>query len=218
MAKIGRDPDNLKILPGGFIDLGDSVEEAHDKRALLDSLVNYDSGIAALSIALGTTARFDPDTPLPDGMPETNPSKSGRDRVRARAKREKPHRASTRGTARRLRRPRRGRHAEDDRRSDGGMVSREGCDGFNVCSRICPADSTISSTRSCPSCSGAAFSERDYEGTTLRENLGLPARRTSSSRPPVARRRSNFCSCPVSREVPRRGGGGRRQASAHRCF
>jgi hypothetical protein len=39
--------------------------------------VHYDSGIASLSIALGTDARrFDPDAPLPE-IPETNASKSG---------------------------------------------------------------------------------------------------------------------------------------------
>ena len=50
-ARIGRNPDHIKILPGAFVVVGDSEQEAKDKRALLDSLVNYDSGIAALSIA-----------------------------------------------------------------------------------------------------------------------------------------------------------------------
>ena len=67
MEKIGRDPEHLKILPGAFVVVGDSVEEAKEKRAKLDSLVHYDSAIASLSIALGTDASgFDPDGPLPD--------------------------------------------------------------------------------------------------------------------------------------------------------
>ena len=50
--------------------------------------MSYDSGIAALSIAVGHDARkFDPDGPLPE-IPETNQSKSGRERVMALAKRE----------------------------------------------------------------------------------------------------------------------------------
>ena len=66
MAKLGRDPDHLKILPGAFVVVGDSLDEAREKRAKLDSLVHYDSAIASLSIALGTDAsRFDPDAPLP---------------------------------------------------------------------------------------------------------------------------------------------------------
>ena len=34
MAKIGRNPEHLKILPGAFVVVGDSVEEAKEKRAL----------------------------------------------------------------------------------------------------------------------------------------------------------------------------------------
>src|SRR6201985_3072338 len=37
MDKLGRDRNHLKILPGAFVVVGDSVEEAKEKRALLDS-------------------------------------------------------------------------------------------------------------------------------------------------------------------------------------
>ena len=88
MAKLGRDPEHLKILPGAFVVVGDLLDEAREKRAKLDSLVHYDSAIASLSIALGTDAsRFDPDGPLPT-IPETNASKSGRDRAIGLAQRE----------------------------------------------------------------------------------------------------------------------------------
>src|SRR5258707_9109632 len=36
-AKAGRDPKHLKILPGAFVPVGDSVEQAREKRGLLDS-------------------------------------------------------------------------------------------------------------------------------------------------------------------------------------
>jgi alkanesulfonate monooxygenase SsuD/methylene tetrahydromethanopterin reductase-like flavin-dependent oxidoreductase (luciferase family) len=59
-----------------------------NKRALLDSLVHPDSGIASLSIALGHDASvFDLDGPLPE-IPESNASKSGRERVIERARRD----------------------------------------------------------------------------------------------------------------------------------
>ena len=87
MDALGRDRDHLKILPGAFV-VGDTVEAAREKRARLDALVHYESAIAALSIALGHDAsRFDPDAPLPD-IPESNASKSSRDRVVALASRE----------------------------------------------------------------------------------------------------------------------------------
>ena len=78
METLGRDPDHLKIMPGCFVVVGDTESEAREKRALLDSLVHYDSAIASLSIALGHDAsRFDPDGPLPE-IPESNASQSGR--------------------------------------------------------------------------------------------------------------------------------------------
>ncbi|MGH7093174.1 MAG: LLM class flavin-dependent oxidoreductase, partial [Stellaceae bacterium] len=84
----GRDPDHIKILPGCLVVTGDTADEAREKRARLDSLVHPDSGIAALSIALGhDAAEFDLDGKLPD-IPESNASKSGRQRVIDRARRD----------------------------------------------------------------------------------------------------------------------------------
>src|SRR6266536_4091971 len=86
--KVGRSRDHLKILPGCFVVVGDTVEEARAKRAKLDSLVHYSNAIGSLSIALGHDAsKFDPDGPLPD-IPESNASKSGRQRAIDLAKRE----------------------------------------------------------------------------------------------------------------------------------
>src|ERR1700761_719031 len=81
MQKLGRDPSHLKILPAAFVVVGDTLDEALEKRARLDSLVHYDSGIASLSIMLGhDVSGFDPDGPLPE-IPETNERKSSGERV-----------------------------------------------------------------------------------------------------------------------------------------
>src|SRR5207302_387055 len=86
--RLGRNPEHIKIMPGCLVVVGDTDDEARKKRALLDSLVHPDSGIASLSIALGhDAAKFDLDGPLPD-IPESNASKSGRERVIARARRD----------------------------------------------------------------------------------------------------------------------------------
>src|SRR2546422_3371582 len=87
--KAGRARDDIKIMPACFVVVGDTVDEAREKRARLDSLVHYDNAIASLSIALGHDAsRFDPDGPLPE-IPESNASKSGRQRAIDLAQREK---------------------------------------------------------------------------------------------------------------------------------
>src|SRR5438477_215444 len=89
MDRLGRNRDHLKILPGAFVVVGESIEEAKEKRALLDSKVHYDSALASLSVILGTDASgFDPEGPLPP-IPETNASKSGRQRLVDLAARDK---------------------------------------------------------------------------------------------------------------------------------
>ena len=122
MDRLGRDREHLKILPGAFVVVGDSVEEAKEKRAKLDSLVHYDSAIASLSVMLGTDASgFDPDGQLPP-IPETNASKSGRQRMVDVAARDK---LTVRQLAQRV-----GGYGglafvgtpADDRRPDGGMA------------------------------------------------------------------------------------------------
>ncbi len=76
MGKVGRNPEYLKILPGAFVVVGDSIEEAKEKRAKLDSMVHYDSAIASLSVILGTDASgFDPDGPLPP-IPRPMPARA----------------------------------------------------------------------------------------------------------------------------------------------
>ena len=165
MEKIGRDPEHLKILPGAFVVVGDSVDEAREKRALLDSRVHYDSAIASLSVVLGTDASgFDPDGPLPE-IPETNASKSGRQRMVDLASARQAHRAPARPARRRLWRAILRRHGQDHRRPDGGMAGRARlATASTSCSRSCPPASTISSTRSCRSCSGAGFSGKSMKG------------------------------------------------------
>src|SRR3984957_1055971 len=87
MKKLGRSPEHLKVLPGALVVVGDTLDEAK-KKALFASIVHPASGLASLSIALGCDARgFDLDGPLPE-IPESNASKSGRERFVSLAKRE----------------------------------------------------------------------------------------------------------------------------------
>ena len=81
MEVLGRPRDQMKIMPGVFVVVGDTLAEAQAKKARLDSLVHPDSGIASLSIQLGTDAsKFDLDAPLPE-IPETNASQSARQKL-----------------------------------------------------------------------------------------------------------------------------------------
>ncbi|UGV27119.1 LLM class flavin-dependent oxidoreductase [Rhodopseudomonas boonkerdii] len=175
MAKLGRDPDHLKILPGAFVVVGDSIEEAREKRALLDSKVHYANAIASLSINLGTDASgFDPDAPLPDDIPESNASKSGRERVIALARREN---LTVRQLAQRL-----GGYAGSafvgtpqtiaDEMQE--WLETEASDGFNVMFPYLPEGLNEFVDRVVPELQRRGIFRTAYEGRTLRENLGLP--------------------------------------------
>jgi alkanesulfonate monooxygenase len=172
--KAGRSRDHIKILPGAFVIVGDTVDEARAKRATLDSLVYYESGIASLSIALGHDAsRFEPDAPLPD-IPETNASKSGRERVIELARREN---LSVRQLAQRL-----GGYSglafvgtpetiADEMQE---WLSSEGSDGFNIMFPYLPAGLDDFVERVVPELQRRGIFRTEYEGPTLRDNLGLP--------------------------------------------
>jgi alkanesulfonate monooxygenase len=174
MDALGRNRDHLKILPGAFVVVGDSVEEAKEKRALLDSKVHYANAIASLSINLGTDASvFDPDGPLPE-IPETNASKSGRERVITLAKREN---LTVRQLAQRL-----GGYGGSafvgtpqtiaDQMQE--WLETEASDGFNIMFPYLPEGLNDFVDRVVPELQKRGIFRREYEGRTLRENLGLP--------------------------------------------
>jgi FMN-dependent oxidoreductase (nitrilotriacetate monooxygenase family) len=172
--KAGRDPDHIKILPGAFVVVGDSIDEAREKLALLDSRVHYDSAIASLSVILGTDAsKFDPDGLLPQ-IPETNASQSGRQRLVDAATRDK---LSVRQLAQRV-------------GGYGGLkfigtaktiadqmeewLTGRGSDGFNIMFPFLPAGLDDVIDKVVPELQRRGIFRTEYEGATLRENLGLP--------------------------------------------
>ena len=172
--KVGRSRQHLKILPGCFVVVGDTVDEARAKRAKLDSLVHYANAIGSLSIALGHDAsKFDPDGPLPD-IPESNASKSGRQRAIDLARREN---LTVRQLAQRL-----GGHAGlamigtaktiADEMEEWLMT--EASDGFTVQFPYLPGGLDDFCTQVVPELQRRGLFRRDYEGKTLRDNLGLP--------------------------------------------
>ncbi len=174
MEKVGRRREHLKILPGAFVVVGETVEEARAKRARLDSLVHYESSIASLSVILGVDAAgFDPDGPLPE-IPETNASKSAQERVIALARRDK---LTVRQLAQRL-----GGYAGlafvgtpeliADKMEE--WLVHEGADGFNVMFPYLPGGLDDFTERVVPELQRRGIFRREYEGATLRENLGLP--------------------------------------------
>ena len=174
VERVGRNPEHLKILPGAFVVVGETLEEAREKRARLDGLVHYESSIASLSIALGTDASgFHADGPLPE-IPPSNASHSSRERVIALAKREG---LTVRQLAQRL-----GGYGglafvgtpksiADE--MEEWLVTRA-TDGFNVMFPYLPAGLEEFVDRVVPELQARGIFRTEYEASTLRGNLGLP--------------------------------------------
>lgn len=171
----GRELHHLKILPAAMIVLGDTVEDAQAKRLKVDSLVHYDSAIASLSIALGVDASgFEPDGPLPKNLPESNASKSSRDGVLKLAEQEK---LTVRQLAQRY-----GGYAglafvgtpETVADEMALWLREDACDGFTVVLPFLPQGLDDVTKRLVPELQRRGLFRKDYEGTTLREHLGLP--------------------------------------------
>jgi alkanesulfonate monooxygenase len=174
MDRLGRNRDHLKVLPGALVVVGDTVEEAKAKRLHLDSLVHYDSAIASLSVGLGTDAsKFDPDGPLPP-IPESNASKSGRERLIELAEREG---LTVRQLAQRV-----GGFAGlafvgtpqtiADQMEE--WLTTDACDGFNIMFPYLPMGLDDMVDRVVPELQRRGLFRKEYEGTTLRDHLGLP--------------------------------------------
>ncbi len=176
---IGRDPEGIKILPGVLVIVGETVAEARAKRTHLNSLIHYDSGIASLNIALGyDVSGFDPDGLLPE-IPHTNGSHSGRERTIALAQRENltirqlAQRIGSYGGLAFVGTP----HTIADEMEQ--WLTEEGSDGFNVMFPFLPEGLDDFVDKVVPELQRRGIFRQEYEGKTLRENLGLarPANR-----------------------------------------
>jgi FMN-dependent oxidoreductase (nitrilotriacetate monooxygenase family) len=172
---LGRSRDHLKILPGAFVVVGDTLAEARAKKERLDSLVHPDSGIATLSVQLGhDVSGLDLDGPLPD-IPESNASKSARQKLVDMARRDNmtvrqlaQYVGGSFGTLELIGAP----ATIADQMEEWLMT--EGCDGFNIMFPYLPGGLDDFVGHVVPELQRRELFRRDYEGTTLRENLGLP--------------------------------------------
>ena len=77
MEKLGHNPDHMKVLPGCLVVVSETVEEAQEKRAVLDSGVHYESAVQAFDCTRHRRIRIRPGRPTA-GHPGTNTSQSAR--------------------------------------------------------------------------------------------------------------------------------------------
>jgi FMN-dependent oxidoreductase (nitrilotriacetate monooxygenase family) len=174
MAAIGRNPTALRYLPAAFIIVADTVDEARHRRALLDSLVDYESGIGSLNSMLSVNvASFDPDGPLPD-IPETEGGKTQRARMVDLARTEN---LTIRQLAQKA-----GSYSgfafvgtpvtiADEMEA---WLDAQACDGFNIMFPWLPGGLDDVVDKLVPELQRRGLFRREYSGSTLRDHFQLP--------------------------------------------
>ena len=176
MRACGRDPALLKVMPGVFVVVGDTVASARAKKAKLDSLVYLESGIATLSVQLGyDVSGLDLDSPLPKDIPETNASRSSRQKLIEKAKTENM-------TVRQLAQYVGGALGSLELIGTAQTIADEmekwllegACDGFNLLFPYLPQGLDDVVDQVVPELQRRGLFRREYAGKTLREHLGLP--------------------------------------------
>ena len=154
--------------------VGRSAEEARAKKAQLDALVHPESGVPNLSIRLGVDASgFDLDAPLPE-LPVTNQAQGSQAALVALARRENltvRQLAQLVGGYGGLQMVGTPREIADTMQA---WLEADAADGFNVMFPTVPEGLDSFVDLVVPELQRRGLFRRDYEGTTLRDHLGLP--------------------------------------------
>lgn len=184
VRKYGRDPDELKVFPGTSIFVGATAEEADARYKQLQGLIPESVGIGVLSKMVGVDlSQCSPDDPLPE-LPETLGIRSFRNMIAEMAKRDGlnirqlyQHVLPARG------------HVLI--KGDPGQVADvmeewyrdKACDGFNIVAPYLPGGLDQIIDLVIPELQRRGLFRTEYEGTTLRDSLGLsrPANRFFAS-------------------------------------
>jgi FMN-dependent oxidoreductase (nitrilotriacetate monooxygenase family) len=176
LAKYGRQPDHLKIMPGIFPVIGKTHAEARAKFDALQDLIHPDVGLALLSKMTGNVdlSAFPIDGPLPE-LPETNGGKSRQQLLFDLARREN---LSIRDLYLRIAGARGHQQVVGTPESIADQLQQwfeeEGADGFNIMSPWLPGGLTEFADLVVPELQRRGLFRTEYEGKTLRQNLGLP--------------------------------------------
>jgi FMN-dependent oxidoreductase (nitrilotriacetate monooxygenase family) len=191
MAKFGRDPDQLKIMPGISVTVGRTEQEARDKFQEIQNYIHPEVGVGFLSTRIGFDLRGYPvDGPLPE-IPPNDRAPTRTDVVAAMAKRENltirqlyERFAGARGHLEAIGTP---SQVADIMQA---WIEAEAADGFNVILSWFPGGLNDFVDLVVPELQRRGIYRTEYESHTLRGNLGLDVGRktgkTSAFAPALA--------------------------------
>lgn len=179
LAKYGRHEDELKVMPGVFITVAKTEEEARRKQKELNGYISTEVGLNYLSIQTGFDfTSFDPDGPIPDfGKNETDATNPN---IRANIikgviaannfttiRELYEHIAGARGHREIVGTPEQiADHLQE-------WFEQGAADGFNIMPPTFPAGFNDIVDLVIPELQRRGLFRTEYEGSTLRENLGL---------------------------------------------
>jgi len=172
MAKYGRDPDDLKIMPAFCPVVGRTRAEAQAKYDALQALIHPLAGLGSLYGSFGDLSGYPLDAPVPDDALGAQEHRSNSAQLVEWVRKEKPTirelylRSGITGSAR-IGTP-----------SDIADVMQEwfeasACDGFNITPATLPGGGEDFVAMVVPELQRRGLFRTEYEGTTLRGNLGL---------------------------------------------
>ncbi|ARV62661.1 nitrilotriacetate monooxygenase [Nostocales cyanobacterium HT-58-2] len=176
LAQYGRSSEHLKIMPGIFPVIGKTEQEAKDKYDQLQELIDPQVGLGLLAGMIGgfDLSGYPLDGPLPD-LPETNGGKS-----RQKLLTELAHRENL--TIRQLYLAIAGARGHRTIWGTPQQIADQleewfvngGADGFNIMPPYLPGGLDDFVDLVIPELQRRDLFRTEYEGQTLRENLGLP--------------------------------------------
>jgi len=196
MAKYGRSPDELKVMPGLNPIVGATAAEAEEKHRFLQERIHPDVGKELLSPILGgiDLSDCDVDKPIPDHLlpGDTNASKSGLEELHRKTKLEGK-------TIREMYLEHAGARGQRTIKGTGREIAQnmeqwfqeEAVDGFLIQPAHLPGGLKEFIDGVIPELQQRGLFRTEYESNTLRGNLGLsvPKSRYADSPPPQADRR-----------------------------
>jgi FMN-dependent oxidoreductase (nitrilotriacetate monooxygenase family) len=170
----GRSPDAVRILPGFTPYVGRTESEARAKYDEMRALVHPKVGLAILFNSLGDLSAYPLDGPVPEPKDDLRIRSMGRG-LYAMAQRENLtirdlYQRMAAGNANRVLIGTPAQIADDMEL----WFKEGGADGFNVCPSHLPGGLQDFADLVIPELQRRGLFRTEYEGTTLRENLGLP--------------------------------------------
>jgi FMN-dependent oxidoreductase (nitrilotriacetate monooxygenase family) len=172
MAKYGREPDDLKIMPALCPVVGRTRAEAQAKYDQLQALIDPLASLGSLYSAFGHLSGYELDEPVPDNALGSQEHRSMSIQLIERVRREKPTirqlylRSGLTGSAR-IGTP------TDIADAVQEWFEAEACDGFNITRATLPGGGGDFVGMVVPELQRRGLFRGEYEGRTLRENLGL---------------------------------------------